>query len=77
MTGFYFLLGLPGDGWKMLVAGLLGFIIARLARRFLPALCTRFCLVFGTPVSHRRRNQHGGTTMHFSPDHSSSGSTAF
>lgn len=37
MTGFYFLLGLPGDGWKTLLAGLLGFIIARLAAtRLLP-----------------------------------------
>ena len=38
MTGFYFLLGLPGDGWKMLLAGSLGFIMARLAAtKFLPA----------------------------------------
>ncbi|SCX85847.1 ATP synthase subunit I [Nitrosospira sp. Nsp13] len=37
MTGFYFLLGLPGEGWKMLLAGLLGFIIARrAATRLLP-----------------------------------------
>lgn len=36
-TGFYFLLGLPGDGWKTLLAALLGFIIARLAAtRLLP-----------------------------------------
>jgi F1F0 ATPase subunit 2 len=38
MTGFYFLLGLPADGWKILLAGSLGFIMARLAAtRFLPA----------------------------------------
>ena len=38
MTGFYFLLGLPADGWKIPFAGSLGFIMARLAAtRFLPA----------------------------------------
>jgi len=31
MTGFYLLLGLPGEGWKILLTGLLGFFIARLA----------------------------------------------
>lgn len=37
MTGFCFLLRLPGDDWKTLLAGLLGFIIARLgATRLLP-----------------------------------------
>ncbi|HEX8873406.1 MAG TPA: ATP synthase subunit I [Nitrosospira sp.] len=37
VTGFYFLLTLPDHGWKALAAGLLGFIIARLAAtRFLP-----------------------------------------
>jgi hypothetical protein len=30
MTGFYFLLGLPGESWQILLAGLLGFIITRL-----------------------------------------------
>lgn len=30
MTGFYFLLGLPGESWKILLASLLGFIITRL-----------------------------------------------
>ncbi|KIO48525.1 ATPase F0F1 [Nitrosospira sp. NpAV] len=38
MTGFYFLLDLPGDSWKTLLAGLLGFTIARLAAtRLFPA----------------------------------------
>jgi F1F0 ATPase subunit 2 len=38
MTGFYFLLGLPGDGWKILLIGSLGFFMARLAAtKFLPA----------------------------------------
>lgn len=38
VTGFYFLLGLPADGWKILLAGLLGFLLARLAAtRLLPA----------------------------------------
>lgn len=39
VTGFYLLLTLPGNGsgWKALAAGLLGFIIARLAAtRLLP-----------------------------------------
>lgn len=37
MGGFYFLLGLPADGWQILLAGLLGFIIARVvATRLLP-----------------------------------------
>ena len=37
-TGFYLLLGLPADGWKILLAGLLGFLSARLAAtRLLPA----------------------------------------
>ena len=31
MTGFYFMLDLPGDSWKTLLAGLVGFIITRLA----------------------------------------------
>jgi F1F0 ATPase subunit 2 len=30
MTGFYFLLGLPGESWQILLASLLGFIITRL-----------------------------------------------
>ncbi len=30
MTGFYFLLNLPGNKWETLAAGLLGFILARL-----------------------------------------------
>ncbi|SCX60808.1 ATP synthase subunit I [Nitrosospira sp. Nsp1] len=30
MTGFYFLLGLPGESWQILLAGLLGFVITRL-----------------------------------------------
>jgi F1F0 ATPase subunit 2 len=38
VTGFYFLLRLPADGWKILLAGLLGFLLARLAAtRLLPA----------------------------------------
>jgi F1F0 ATPase subunit 2 len=38
VTGFYFLLGLPADGWKILLAGLLGFFLVRLAAtRLLPA----------------------------------------
>ena len=38
VAGFYFLLGLPADGWKVLLAGLLGFLLARLAAtRLLPA----------------------------------------
>jgi F1F0 ATPase subunit 2 len=37
-AGFYFLLGLPASGWKIALAGFLGFIIARVAAtRFLPA----------------------------------------
>ncbi|SEK56520.1 ATP synthase subunit I [Nitrosovibrio tenuis] len=37
VSGFHFLLTLPGSGWKTLAAGLLGFIIARLAAtRLLP-----------------------------------------
>jgi F1F0 ATPase subunit 2 len=40
-AGFYFLLGLPASvasGWKTMLAGLLGFIMARVAAtRFLPA----------------------------------------
>jgi F1F0 ATPase subunit 2 len=31
LAGFHLLLTLPGEGWKTLFAGLLGFIIARLA----------------------------------------------
>ncbi len=31
VAGFHLLLTLPGSGWKTLAAGLLGFIIARLA----------------------------------------------
>lgn len=31
MTGFYFLLYLSGDSWKILLAGLLGFAITRVA----------------------------------------------
>jgi F1F0 ATPase subunit 2 len=31
MAGFYFLLGLPGANWKILLAGLAGFVAARLA----------------------------------------------
>jgi F1F0 ATPase subunit 2 len=31
LAGFNLLLTLPGNGWKTLVAGLLGFVIARLA----------------------------------------------
>ncbi len=50
MTGFYFLLGLPGDGWKTLFAGLLGFIIARLAAtRLLPVPLSAF-LPTGLPT---------------------------
>ncbi len=30
MAGFYFLLGLPGESWQILLAGLLGFVITRL-----------------------------------------------
>ncbi len=38
MTGFYLLLGLPGESWKISLAGLLGFFIARLAAtRFVAA----------------------------------------
>ena len=38
VTGFYSLLGLPADSWKILLAALLGFILARgMATRFLPA----------------------------------------
>jgi F1F0 ATPase subunit 2 len=41
VTGFYFLLSLPAlaaSGWKILLAGLLGFLLARLgAMRLLPA----------------------------------------
>ena len=29
-AGFYFLLGLPGENWQILLAGLLGFVITRL-----------------------------------------------
>ena len=37
-TGFYFLLGLPADGWQNLLASQVGFLMARgVATRFLPA----------------------------------------
>jgi F1F0 ATPase subunit 2 len=37
-TGFYSLLALPADSWKILLAALLGFLLARgAATRFLPA----------------------------------------
>ena len=44
VTGFYLLLALPdnGSGWKALAAGLLGFVIARLAAtRLLPVAESR------------------------------------
>jgi len=49
MTGFYFLLGLPGDGWKVLLTGLLGFFMARLAAtKLLPTLLPALLL----PLRH-------------------------
>ena len=52
MTGFFLLLGLPGESWKISLAGLLGFFIARVA-------ATRFVAVGKSGSKHpERRRSH-------------------
>jgi len=48
MAGFYFLLGLPGESWQILLAGLLGFIIMRL-------VATRLAGVDKSDLNHLER----------------------
>lgn len=58
-TGFYFLLGLPAEGWQILLASLAGFLMARgVATRFLPA--PSFAPLHGEDGLARNGRMHDG-----------------
>ena len=78
MTGFYFLLGLPGESWKILLVGRLGLSLRDWLRRsFFRRFCTRFCLLSGTPGTTGGEIGTGEQPCILALTTSYSGSTAF